>query len=255
MKIQELKNVHPVGAALLILTIVVNIAWPLTNGSTRIACTIAGVLLLALTSLTHLLISRATSVGLVMVMSVLIGALVIEIVGVNTQFPFGHYEYSDDLGLTVLGVPLLIPLAWFMMLYPSYLIGRKISTSPIHQSLIAGWLMATWDLYLDPQMVREGYWIWFSRGGEQTQDIPLTNFLGWFVAASMLAYGLTRCDRKPVRNESITLPVLSVLWIWLGGFIVNVGWLSPFLNRPTVGFAGFIGMGIVLIPMWRKLWS
>ena len=38
--------------------------------------------------------------------------LAAEAVGVRTGFPFGDYSYADTLGPTVLGVPVVVPLAW-----------------------------------------------------------------------------------------------------------------------------------------------
>jgi putative membrane protein len=39
--------------------------------------------------------------------------------------------------------------------------------------------LTAWDLFLDPQMVGEGYWGWARRG--RYRGIPLTNFLGWLL--------------------------------------------------------------------------
>jgi uncharacterized membrane protein len=33
-----------------------------------------------------------------------------EVLGATTQFPFGDYDYSNKLGLALLGVPILIPV-------------------------------------------------------------------------------------------------------------------------------------------------
>src|SRR5690349_11791546 len=55
--------------------------------------------------------------------------------GVATGFVYGPYHYTDKLGFKLGHVPLLIPLAWFMMIYPSYVItsllaeGRATSAS------------------------------------------------------------------------------------------------------------------------------
>ncbi|MEZ5256521.1 MAG: carotenoid biosynthesis protein [Ilumatobacteraceae bacterium] len=44
--------------------------------------------------------------------------------------------------------------------------------------------LTAWDLFLDPQMVGEGYWRW-ERGGRY-RGIPWTNFAGWFLASTVL---------------------------------------------------------------------
>lgn len=49
-----------------------------------------------------------------------------EQVGVATGAVYGAYHYSGMLGPKLGAVPLLIPLAWFMMIYPSYLITTLI---------------------------------------------------------------------------------------------------------------------------------
>jgi putative membrane protein len=40
--------------------------------------------------------------------------------------------------------------------------------------------LTAWDLFLDPQMVGEGYWRWARPGAYR--GIPVTNFVGWFTA-------------------------------------------------------------------------
>jgi len=56
-----------------------------------------------------------------------------EALGSTTGFPFGAYDYTPTLQPQLLGVPLLIPLAWLMMLPPAWAVAQRISrwsTSP-----------------------------------------------------------------------------------------------------------------------------
>ena len=53
--------------------------------------------------------------------------LAAEAVGVTTGRPFGHYAYAGTLGPQVLGVPLVVPLAWTMMAYPALLAARRLA--------------------------------------------------------------------------------------------------------------------------------
>ena len=39
--------------------------------------------------------------------------------------------------------------------------------------------LTAWDLFLDPQMVAEGYWQWARRG--RYRGIPLSNLAGWLL--------------------------------------------------------------------------
>src|SRR4030065_135444 len=54
-------------------------------------------------------------------------SLSFECVGVATGKVYGPYHYTDKLGPKFLGLlPLVIPVAWFMMPYPSYVIANKV---------------------------------------------------------------------------------------------------------------------------------
>ena len=50
-----------------------------------------------------------------------------EHVGVETGLIYGAYHYTDALGLKLGHVPIIIPIAWFMMIYPSYIIANLIA--------------------------------------------------------------------------------------------------------------------------------
>ena len=57
-------------------------------------------------------------------------SLLFESVGVATGWVYGPYHYTDKLGPMFLGlVPYLIPVAWFMMTYPSYVIASTPGAS------------------------------------------------------------------------------------------------------------------------------
>jgi putative membrane protein len=180
---------------------------------------------------------------------------VIEVLGVATGFPFGTYEYDQErLGISVLGVPLLIPFAWFMMLYPAWLVSRDLFKSRYLAIPTGALLMSTWDLYLDPQMVNEGYWVWFV-DGIATKDIPLTNFFGWFLSTAVIFTLLSFALNPNPSEVSKATPYALMLWVWLGSFLVNIVPVSPFFNQPAVAMSGLIGMGIVLIPWSWMQWQ
>ena len=50
-----------------------------------------------------------------------------ELLGVMTGIPFGKYHYSAVLQPQLADVPVLIPLAWMMMLPPAWAVGRLIT--------------------------------------------------------------------------------------------------------------------------------
>jgi len=114
-------------------------------------------------------------------------SLLFESIGVATGLIYGPYHYTTKLGPLFLGlVPYLIPVAWFMMSYPSYVIADRLvpgGWKPWQRLLavaaVGGLVMTAWDLVMDPFMVAGGHWVWDTVG--PYFGIPLQNFLGWWL--------------------------------------------------------------------------
>jgi len=116
--------------------------------------------------------------------AVALSTAAVERVGTRTGVPFGRYEYSGDLRPQIAGVPAVVPLAWFAMAVPARetahsALGARSSTTG--RVFVGAAALTAWDLFLDPQMVGEGYWRWIRRG--VYRGIPVTNFVGWFVTS------------------------------------------------------------------------
>jgi uncharacterized membrane protein len=88
-------------------------------------------------------------------------SLLFESVGVATGWVYGPYHYTDKLGPLFLGlVPYLIPAAWFMMSYPSFVIADWLVPAKwkrwerlLTVAAVGGLVMTAWDLIMDPVMV------------------------------------------------------------------------------------------------------
>jgi Predicted membrane protein len=83
-------------------------------------------------------------------------SLLFESVGVATGLVYGPYDYTNQLGPLFLGlVPYLIPVAWFMMSYPSFVIsdrqipvGWKRWQRILSVAAVGGLVMTAWDLMM-----------------------------------------------------------------------------------------------------------
>lgn len=174
-----------------------------------------------------------------------------EAIGVATGIPFGQYHYSDLLTPKVLEVPLLIPVAWMMMLIPSWGVAYTLLINDIQSSCrsnlhhvkaaaLTGAAMVAWDFYVDPQMVALGVWEW--RKPSCYFGTPLTNFVGWWSVAFLLTILVRPVDlpRRPL------LVIYSVVWIleFLG--------LALIWGQPGPALVGFVGMGGLVVLAWRK---
>ena len=117
-----------------------------------------------------------------------------EIIGVNTGLLFGQYQYGPVLGPKILGVPWLIGLNWFVIVYcsGSFMIHslelmkskfniRVTATSSTAMIVLGGAAMATFfDFILEPVAVKLNFWTW------NYGDIPLYNYLCWFLVSAVL---------------------------------------------------------------------
>jgi carotene biosynthesis associated membrane protein len=168
----------------------------------------------------------------------------VEALGVHTGFPFGSYAYGDSLGPRLLGVPLVIPLAWAMLAYPALLVGRRLAGARRWATpLVGGWALASWDVFLDPQMVEAGHWRWADATPALpgVPGIPLTNYAGWLAASVVLMALLDRLPRGPAPEGQ---PALLYLWTYGSQVLANVA----FFHRPSVALAGGLAMGCTAIP-------
>jgi uncharacterized membrane protein len=137
-------------------------------------------------------------------------SLAFESAGVATGLIYGPYHYTDKLGVKFLGlVPLLIPVAWFMMMYPSWVIANRLLpggwpvwTWRVALAALGGVVMTAWDLSMDPLMVSEGHWVWEVKGSYF--GIPLQNYWGWwlttFVTFALFAFFARELPSTRVRQ-------------------------------------------------------
>ncbi len=155
-------------------------------------------------------------------------SLGMETFGVRTGWAFGVYHYTPKLvGPRFFGlVPVVIPLAWFMMIYPSWVIARLLwqrldgetnALTPWKIAALAGLAMTAWDVLMDPLMVDIGQWVWETHGGYF--GIPARNFLGWWVTV-FLAVGLFEWwgAVEPLKARRVApLRWMVILYALIGG--------------------------------------
>ena len=112
--------------------------------------------------------------------------------GIATGLVFGPYHYTDYLGGKLGDVPVLIPLAWFMMIYPSYVVAnllverRPIGTpggaAPLLRLAAASAVVMTaWDLVVDPILSGPQVRAWIWEGGGPYFGIPVHTYAGWLL--------------------------------------------------------------------------
>jgi putative membrane protein len=166
--------------------------------------------------------------------------------GVRTGRPFGPYDYSGRLGPKVAGVPVLAAAAWTMMARPSWVAAGLITERRAARVALAASALTAWDVFLDPRMVREGYWTW--QDGGAYEDVPASNYAGWLAtgAAIFAAWSVLDADGPDPREDG-DLALGLYTWTWVGEAVANV----LFWGRPKVAAAGGLAMGALAVPAVR----
>jgi uncharacterized membrane protein len=155
-----------------------------------------------------------------------------EEIGVRTGLMYGAYHYSTALGAKLGHVPILIPLAWFMMIYPSWMVARTLLRGIRLDSLpgltaaaaVAAIVMTAWDVVMDPGMSAAGNWIW--ENGGSYFGVPLRNYFGWLLTTFLvywLAGRLWKSARHAPSGKSVfpALPVVVYAFFALRYVLAN----------------------------------
>lgn len=235
-----------VGLGVLVLA---QVCYPLTGGATRAGLTVATVVLGYLLSVGHALLSRGPRAAAALVAVATGGGFAIEALGVATGFPFGSYDYSGELGPKLAGVPLIIPLAWTWMAWPAWLAAVRLTSSGPGRVALATVGLAAWDLFLDPQMVAEGYWAWRNATPALPglPGIPVSNYLGWLLFAVLLMSAL-----RPLAGPAAGRagpgdgPMFGLyLWTYFSSILAH----AVFLGLPASAAWGAAGMAATAVPL------
>jgi putative membrane protein len=115
--------------------------------------------------------------------------------------------------------------------------------------------LATWDVFLDPQMVDAHHWRWTDPSPHLpgVATVPLTNFAGWLLVSLVLMtlmhdrglHDRGLHDRERERPRDDRPAIVLWVWTWLSSTLANLA----FFHRPAVAAWGFVAMGLVGLPL------
>jgi putative membrane protein len=155
-----------------------------------------------------------------------------EYLGVNHQLLFGHYRYEHALGFSYFGVPLMIGVNWFMIVYCSAAAAQmilKFTGISAHQStsaalrfaeeilfiVIGALITMCFDWIMEPAAIQLGYWTWLSDAG-----IPIKNYRDWFLVSAFLLWLFRRLRVQAQNQFAIFLLLIQTLFFILLRFIL-----------------------------------
>ena len=123
----------------------------------------------------------------------LLGFLV-EAAGVNTGVIFGEYVYGRTLGFKLWETPLMIGVNWLLLIYSCWALTGIFFTNRYARYLLGSALMVIYDTALEPVAIRLDMWSW------PAGEIPLQNYLGWFLA-SLVMFIVLDLSNRVIKNK------------------------------------------------------
>ena len=122
--------------------------------------------------------TNATRMKFFIVFTIFFVGMIAEILGVQYGLIFGNYDYGNNLGLKLLGVPILIGVNWVVLTVICGSISHKIfKKSKILAVIFGVVLMLIVDLTLEPIAPALDYWEFSG------SKAPLQNYIGWGITS------------------------------------------------------------------------
>lgn len=165
------------------------------------------------------LIERYGQRGIIATIAIFIGTMAVEYVGATYSLIFGSYDYTNQFGMTIFGVPIAIGFAWLAVIGCTHALALRFvsQTSPIVASVVGASLAVVLDLVIDPvAYVAKQYWLW--EGTSIYYNVPLQNFAGWFVVAfviHLLLFVLPGRKASSERRAMILFFLLEAMFLFL----------------------------------------
>ncbi|MCU0762851.1 MAG: carotenoid biosynthesis protein [Hydrogenophaga sp.] len=179
-----------------------------------------------------------------------------EQMGSSRGWFFGHYSYTEVLGVTLGDVPVVIPMMWFALTLLGYVMASLILW---RQPVLAapGWItggLTAWlaamivtafDLGADPYFVFVlEAWIMEKKDGGWFGE-TLQGFVGWMLVgfAIVCLFQWRARPQQPLRSDrAVPRAALVPLALYASGLVFQVVWGHPIEVRAIACFA----MGIPL---------
>ncbi len=103
--------------------------------------------------------------------------MVAEWLGVNFGLIFGDYSYGNNLGPKIWGVPWMIGINWAILVFLSASIAQQFTKNLWIGATIGAALMVILDFIIEIVAPYFDFWEF------NCNEVPLQNYIGWFVVA------------------------------------------------------------------------
>ena len=157
---------------------------------------------------------------------VFLSGFILEFTGVHTSMIFGKYTYGNVLGIKLFGVPLIIGINWFIVMYCAGITTtayenrmlKRISAKGLSVEkriqkisfvIDAALLAVFFDWIIEPVAGKLGFWKW------QSDKIPYFNYACWLIVSALLLALFQRLPFKKQNIFAVHLLMIQVLFFLL----------------------------------------
>lgn len=167
-----------------------------------------------------------------------------EWVSINFGFPYGKFEYTEMMGgLKVFGdVPLVLPLIYIPMVFGMVYVLRNWKDWKRVFGVGVGLML--FDVAIDPGITASQIWIWGDAWlPGRLYDVPVQNFLGWFLTGSLSAWVLWRF----VSDEFWDGLSKKLKWIWFSGVGFSLAYWGGVALRERYLISLIVAGGLMIL--------
>ncbi len=149
--------------------------------------------------------------------------IAVEIAGTSTGVLFGEYHYTPVLGYSIMQVPLIIGINWFIVLYCAGVSMYMLSNNMQKEiSAASPWLKAIaiicdtallavfFDWLMEPAAIKLGFWQWHGDG-----EVPFYNYISWLVVSALLAIVFYFCPFPKQNKFAVNLLLIQAMFFLL----------------------------------------
>jgi putative membrane protein len=133
----------------------------------------------------------------------------VELAGIESGLIFGQYTYGDTLGYKLYGVPVIMGLNWFLLVYSCGMVANIFRYGVFIKSTIGAMLMVIIDVSLEPVAVSLDFWTW------QSGIIPLQNYVSWFIVSFILHIYFQKLEQKKFNRIAVGLFIIQYIFFFV----------------------------------------
>ena len=142
--------------------------------------------------------------------SIITIGFLVEFLGVNYDLFFGSYEYGNNLGYKIGGVPIIMSINWLVLIFLTGSFTEKIIPNSLPLKVIfASLLMVFIDIFLEICAPKLDYWKF------NEEIVPMSNYNSWFIISAICLYIYFRLIKDKEYKLSTNILVIHLAFFGL----------------------------------------